>query len=387
MTRSAIVVGAGIGGLTAAISLDQHGWDVTILEQAPALAEVGAGIQISPNGTKILERLGLLSALEQVAFEAPAIELRMGTSGRRVFHMPMAAAARHRWGGPHLNVHRADLVDVLQSGFQGTMRLGQTVTAATPDGQVLLADGTALQADVIVAADGLHSRLRAQVAGPDTARFTGNIAWRCTVPADRVHNIPQATTIWAGPRRHAITNWIRGGALLNFVGIVETDDRGAEAWDRVGDPADALADFAGWVPQVRDTIRSADQILRWPIYDRQPTPLWIDGRVALLGDAAHPMVPSMAQGAVQAIEDAWVLANCLNGDIDAGLQRYQSLRQPRTARVQQTSLKNLRQFHRSGIFAQAATYGPMIAASLFAPKALYTRPDWIYAATPDTLMK
>ncbi|MEO0356997.1 MAG: FAD-dependent monooxygenase [Pseudomonadota bacterium] len=387
MTRKAVVVGAGIGGLTAAIALEHRGWSVTVLERAAALTDVGAGIQISPNGTKILDALGCLAELESVAFEPPAIEMRLGTSGRRIFRMPMAEAARDRWGGPHLNVHRADLVDVLRRTIKGQIELGQTVTATTGPGGVVLADGSTRSADLVVAADGLQSVIREQMIGPQTPHFTGNIAWRCTVPRDRVPDCPVATTIWAGPGRHAITNWLRGGAVLNFVGIVETQDTGAERWDRIGQAADALADFDGWVPAVRAPLAAADQVMRWPVYDRAPTRNWVQGRTVLLGDAAHPMVPSMAQGAVQAIEDAWVLAALMARDIDAGLQRYQTLRQPRTARVQMTSLKNLRQFHRQGTLAQMVTYGPMAVASQVAPSLLYQRPDWIYAATPDSLIE
>ncbi|MGB1234831.1 MAG: FAD-dependent oxidoreductase [Planktomarina sp.] len=386
MTRTAIVVGAGIGGLTAAIALEQRGWNVTVFEKSQALTEVGAGIQISPNGTKILQRLGLLPALETQAFEAPAIQMRLGTSGHKIFNMPMGAVARKRWGGPHLNVHRADLIGILRASFKGTLASGKTVIHVDPDGAVTLNDGAIHAAELIIGADGIHSSIRAQIVGSDKPRFTSNIAWRCVVPAMDVPNTAKQTTIWAGEGRHAMTNWIRGGDLLNFVGMVETDASGVEDWDISQNADQALNDFAGWVSQVTEPLQAAPYVTRWPIYDRLPIDTWTVGKVVLLGDAAHPMVPSMAQGAVQAIEDAWVLAHHLDvHPFEQALQTYATARQQRTKKVQETSLKNLRQFHKQSTFSQIATYTPMMAASLIAPKLLYTRPDWIYAATPEAL--
>jgi len=386
VARRAVIVGAGIGGACAALALERIGWSVTVLEQADALGEVGAGLQISPNGAKVLAALGVLPEAEKHAFEAPTIEMKLGTSGRSVFQMPMAAAARARWGAPHLTMHRADLLAALLARVRGQVLTGKTVTQAHAAGGVDCADGSTYEADVIIAADGLHSPIRQAHFAPTPPRYTGNIAWRTLVDGRDVQGIGHKTTIWAGPGRHAITNWIRGGAVLNFVGIVEKQDPALpEDWATTGRKEAVMADFASFVPQLRGVIEAAQSLNHWPLYDRAPLARWSHGHIALLGDAAHAMVPSMAQGAVQAMEDAWVLADHLQNavDIPAALTAYAAERIPRATAVQRVSMKNLTQFHAYSRAAQILTYGPMMVANKIAPKALYMRPDWIYRWGPS----
>ncbi|MGV6840368.1 MAG: FAD-dependent monooxygenase [Planktomarina sp.] len=388
MARHAIIIGGGIGGACAALALEDIGWRTTILEQAEALTEVGAGIQISPNGCKILSALGVLQDLECHAFEAPAITLKIGTSGRQIFSMPMGQAARARWGAPHLTVHRADLLRVLLDQVQGQICTGKTVSVATPEGKVRCADGSTHHGDAVIAADGLHSLTRQMHFEPYAPRYTGNMAWRALVDGSRIKGIDRQTTIWAGPGRHAITNWIRGGQVLNFVGVVEKSmPNAAEDWNAQGHKSQALEDFASFVPELRGVIEAADTLNLWPLYDRAPLTRWTHGRIALLGDAAHAMLPSMAQGAVQAMEDAWMLAYHLHhtDDIPAALDAYAKARIPRATAVQKQSSRNLTQFHVSGKVRQALTYGPMLAAHKMAPKVLYSRPDWIYRWAPPMM--
>lgn len=384
----AVIAGGGIGGLSVAIALALRGWTVQVLEQAPALTEVGAGLQIAPNGWRVLKAMGVTPLIADTLFEPEMIEMRDGVSGRRIFSLPMRDHARARWGGPYIQIHRADLVDALATRLQalapGAVETGRTVARhdQRPDGVTLvLEDGRRVDADLVVAADGLHSVLRRQMIGADQPRYTGNLAWRAVVPVDALgdHAPPNGGCIWVGDRRHAVTTRLRAGALANFVGMVEQPEPAPEGWRIIGDRDQARAHFDGWHPMVTTLIERAEALHRWALFDRAPLPRWHEGRVALLGDAAHPMLPSMAQGAVQAIEDAWVLAGCVTGaDPARGLQRYFDLRQPRTARVQAGSAANARLFHHGSALGRIAVYGPMAVGATLFPGLVHRRQDWVY---------
>lgn len=387
----ALIAGAGIGGLTAALALVQRGWQVEVLEQAEALTEVGAGVQISPNGMRVLTALGLEEAVLAAGFEPEALELRLGRSGRQVFRLPMRERALARWGARYLHIHRADLVavlaDALAARAPGSVRLGASVShygrdsgAGAEGVSVTLADGRVLTGDLLIGADGLRSSIRTALCGADAPRFTGNVAWRCLVPLDDLGaRVPPATAcVWAGPGRHAVTTRVRGGSMVNFVGVVECAAEGSESWQAEGARATALADFEGWDPVITGILQQASVLNRWALYDRAPLSCWSEGSVALLGDAAHPMLPSLAQGAVQAMEDAWVLAAALSGrSVAEGLERYVVARAKRTARVQRQSARNLRLFHKSGAGALAA-YLPIWAAARIWPGAILRQQDWVY---------
>lgn len=386
--RSAVVVGAGIAGLTTAIALRQTGWRVTILEKAPALTQVGAGLQISPNGTKVLEHLGVMPYLFDTMFIPPAIEARLGKSGRRFFNLEMGKLAQKRWGAPYFQIHRADLVAGLLARLNTlsgvTLKLGSTVVGYEnlPDGvEILLEDGERLQADVLVGADGIHSKIRTQMLGADQPRFTGNVAWRTVVPvAELTHPPPALGCIWTGAGKHVVTTRVSAGQSVNFVGIVEQDDWREEGWSISGSKDQAIADFADWHPSLIDVLQKATVLNRWALFDRAPLSRWSEGRVVILGDAAHPMLPSMAQGAVQAIEDAYVLADILSktDDISNACATLWTRRIKRTSDVQKLSAKNLHLFHKHSNLAQFASYAPIWAASTFAPSALHRRNDWLY---------
>ncbi|MEM7470176.1 MAG: FAD-dependent monooxygenase [Pseudomonadota bacterium] len=382
-----VIAGAGIGGLAAGLALARAGCDVEIYEQASEISEVGAGLQISPNGMRVLEALDVTGALEPYIFEPEAISLRMGLTGREIFFLPMKGYAQGRWGARFVQVHRADLHEVLRAACIAAKVAIRTNAKATGyvrergGASLYLEDGTRAFGDVLVGADGIHSVIRAQLASPDRARFTGNMAWRCLVPAEVLgaDAPPAEGCIWAGPEKHAVTTRVRGGDLVNFVGIVEQDAWREEGWSVEGSRTEALRDFEGWVPQVRRVLASASTLNRWALFDRPALTSWTDGPVTLVGDAAHPMLPSMAQGAVQALEDAWVLAECLKDTSDklAGLSRYAVLRRGRTARVQKRSADNLRLFHKSGL-SQIAAYSPIWMAARLSPALIHQRQDWIY---------
>lgn len=386
--RIALIAGGGIGGLTAALALRQRGWGVHVLEAAPAIEEVGAGLQLSPNAMKVLSALGISDAVEERAFEPEALELRLGRSGQQVFQISAGSAARRRWGAPYLHIHRADLLDVLEQAVRqqnhAAISLGAKAVSYSlaGDGAHLnLASGEPLAGDLVIGADGIRSALRDQMLGPDQPRFTGNLAWRMTVPMERLKTPPPPTAcVWAGRGRHAVTYRLRGGTLANLVGIVERSDWTGESWTESGTRDDALSDFSGWVPQVTEIIEKADSLFRWALFDRAPLSRWHDGAVALLGDACHPMLPFMAQGAAMAIEDAWVLAQAVEASqsVEQGLALYEARRKPRASRVQAASRANMKTFHRRSPVTRLATYGPMWLANRAVPGFVQSRQDWIY---------
>lgn len=384
-----LIAGGGIGGLTAALALLKAGHTVKVLEKAPEIAEVGAGLQISPNGMKVLDALGASPRVSRDAFRPRAQELRLGRSGARIFSIPLREASQARWRGEYLHIHRADLVEALTACVNDrsaeAIRLGAHVAGYEQrEGGVtaILSSGEKIDADLLVGADGIHSAVRAQMMGADKPRFTGNIAWRAVVPVNKLGDYPPPETacVWAGKRRHAVTYRLRRGSLANFVGVVESSEPGDESWTAVGAREQALSDFRGWNPVVQRIIDEAPLLMRWSLYDRPELPKWQEGRVVLLGDACHPMLPFMAQGAVMAIEDAYVLARELGrgGQPEAAVQAYEAKRKPRTSRVQNVARENAALFHRSNPFYQLGTYGPMWMAGKYLPSVVHGRHDWLY---------
>ncbi len=385
----ALIAGAGIAGLGAAIALALRGWSVEVLEQAEALTEVGAGLQISPNGWRVLDAMGVAPLLAAQQFEPEAIEMRLGHSGARVFHLPMRGYAARRWGAPYMHIHRADLVEALRQRLSDlapdAIRTNAEVVGyelANDGVKFDLKNGAQVSGNIGVGADGLHSVVRSQMLGADQPRFTGNVAWRAVVPVDLLGNTvpPPTACIWAGDKRHAITTRLRAGTLVNFVGMVEQPDPGPEGWRITGDRDELARAYEGWSLPITSVIEHAQVVNRWALFDRAPLSRWHDGRVALLGDAAHPMMPSMAQGAVQALEDGWVLAATLANQTtpEAAFARYFELRQPRTARIQAGSAANARLFHHAGPLRKLAVYGPMAVGARLFPELIHRRQDWVY---------
>lgn len=388
MTK-ALIAGGGIGGLTVALCLRHFGWTVEVLEQAYGLGDIGAGIQISPNAMKVFEALGLGDVLTARGFRPEAIELRMGKSGKRLIRAPLDSVAHKRWGASYLHVHRADLVSILGAALSQkapeTIRFGARIDRYEQDEsgvKVQLKSGDCLEGDILIGADGIHSVVRAQMLGPDTPLFTGNVAWRAVVPVERLGNeVPDPVVCaWFGKGRHAVTYLLRGGEFANLVAVVERDNWTSESWTQAGGREEALEDFKGWHPYVTRMLGEAEKLYRWALFDRAPLKSWSEGRVVILGDAAHPMLPFMAQGAAMAIEDAWALAACLDktNTVSAAFAAYQGLRYQRATRIQAGSRANAKMFHQSTLPGQIFTYGPMWLAGRLAPVIGLARQDSVY---------
>ena len=352
---SIAVVGGGIGGLAAALSLLRVGFDVHVYEQARALGEVGAGIQMSPNAVRILARLGLSEESDRVGVRPLARQQRRWDDGRILLRAPLVGVVEEKFGAPYYQFHRADLLGMLARALPPErLHVAHRFTGLIDRGERLEAqfdNGVRVVADVLVGADGIHSAVRSTLFGPEEPRFTGCIAYRGLVPAERLRHLDLETTgqLWMGPGGHFVHYFVSSRRLVNFVGIAERDAWQRESWTERGAVADALAAFAGWHPQVRAIIAAVSETFVWGLFDRAPLPQWSRGRATLLGDACHPMLPFMAQGAAQAIEDGATLAACLtraNGaDVPAALRRYEALRLPRTARIQAMSRDNKTRFH------------------------------------------
>ena len=356
-----IVAGAGLGGLTLALCLARAGFSVTVLEQANALGEVGAGVQISANGARVLYHLGLAEALQAVAFKPERGEMRHWQSGETLSSRPLGQASEAAFGFPYFHLHRADfhavLADALAAVAPGSVHLGAKVTGFSQSGAgvtVTTEAGESVSGDVLVGCDGIHSAIRTQLFGPDAPRFTGCVAWRAIVPVGALPpgHVRPVSSNWIGRGGHFVHYYVRRGELVNCVGIIEQDEWQAESWSSEGAMAGFLDDFKDWHEDVQILMRQAESCYRWGLFDRDPMPEWSQGRVTLLGDACHPMLPFMAQGAVMAIEDANTLAQCLASAAAAypsALQRYEYLRRERTATVQQMSRDNIQFFHNADI--------------------------------------
>jgi len=387
-----LIAGGGIGGLTVALCCLHFGHEVTVFEQATTLGDVGAGIQLPPNAMKVFEALELTDIITESAFRPEAIEARMGESGRHVFKIPLAQQAIERWGSPYLHIHRADYIEalkkVLMKRAPQALRLSSTITdfRQHETGVTLkLQDGAEFSGDVLIGADGIKSTIREKLFGPDKAKFTGNVAWRAVVPIERIEtHMPNHTAcVWMGRGRHAVTYRLRGGEFANFVGVVERDDWREEGWAEKGKIEDALRDFEGWYPTITQVIESIEpnSLFRWALFDRAPFSNWTEGHVTLLGDAAHPMLPFLAQGAAMAVEDSWILAQEISQSgrsISKSLEAYQDLRFTRSRKVQTASKANMKTFHQRSRLGQLKTYGPMWLAGKIMPSIVHRRMDWLY---------
>jgi salicylate hydroxylase len=353
------VIGGGIGGLTSALCLLRAGFDVQLYEQTPRLAAVGAGVQISPNASRVLHGLGLAESLAATGVKPLAIHQRRWDDGRTLLRAPLAEPLEATYGFPYYQMHRADLLAALAAAVP-TERIHlehRLVDVTDRDEGVAarFANGQRAQVDVLVGADGIHSAVRQRLFGAEDARFTGCVAYRAVVPAERLRHLDLEVSAqaWLGPGRHFVHYFISGRRLVNFVAVVEHDEWTRESWTDRGEIADALAAYAGWHPQVGEIIAAADETFVWALFDRPPMPRWSVGRVTLLGDASHAMLPFMAQGAAQAIEDGATLAACLGQvrpaahreDVVAALRRYEQARLPRTSRLQAMSAGNKTRFH------------------------------------------
>ena len=349
------VVGGGIGGLTAALALLKQGFDVDVYEQAAELREVGAGIQLSANGNRIFSELGVLKDLQKQACEAAGKEVRLWSSGQTWKLFDLGAESIERYGYPYLTVYRPDLITVLADAVRREKR--DAIHIDSKCNAKLEINGKPIAADVIVGADGVHSAVRQSLFGKDEARFTGIIAWRGTVPMDKLPSEMRrlVATNWVGPGGHVVHYPVRRGEWMNFVGVKERADWQVESWTTLGSADECANDYKGWNEHIHRMIRGAPQLYKWALVGRPPMERWTQGRVTLLGDACHPMLPFLASGAVMAIEDGFVLARALKevSGTDNALLAYEKARKERTKRTVLGSLENAKRFH-NPLLADAA---------------------------------
>ena len=355
MSLKCIVIGAGIGGTAAALALMRAGCDVRVYEQVKAKAEVGAGIQISPNASRLLHGYGLSRALQSLAVRPAAIEIRRWDDGDILSRETLGDAVERAFGAPYYHFHRADLLRILTDALPtGVLQPARRCVGATQtDGGVRAEfdDGSLVDGDLLVGADGIHSTIRRILLGDERPQFSGNVAYRGLAPAERVAHLGlrHNSTNWMGPHGHFVHYFVSGGRYLNFVAVSEQANWERESWNDRGSIEDALRFYAGWHPQIHTILGAVDETFKWALFDRAPLAKWSVGRITLLGDACHPMLPYMAQGAAQSIEDGATLAACLAGasraDIAPALQRYETLRRPRTAWIQAAARGNAITFH------------------------------------------
>ena len=341
------VVGGGIGGLAAAAFLGSAGLSATVYEQARELGEVGAGLVASPNLVRLLRRLGVLDRLLERAVPLDVgWEFRRWEDGRVLSAENLSESCERLYGERTYTTHRADLLSVVQAAVpEGSVRLGMRCVGVEigDEGAVLaFADGTRVEADVVIGADGVHSCVRSALIGPSPATFSGLCAFRALVPAERAPAFARrrTQTLWIGPDHHLVHYPISSGKLINLVAFAPAGEDVVESWSATATAEEFLAEFEGWDSRLRELIRASRTPGRWALLDRPPLERWSRGRVALLGDAAHPMFPFFAQGAAQSIEDAAVLARCLAADLadpSRALLRYHSIRRERTTRIQTVS--------------------------------------------------
>lgn len=392
-TQHVVVAGAGLGGLAAALALLRQGFRVTVLEQAPALGEVGAGVQLSANATRVLSLLGLGDAVAEFGVEPTGKIIRHWNTGRTWEVADLATSSREKYGHPFSFFHRADLHTALLRGVQklapDAIRLNSRCEAIDLSGAkpvVVLQNGERVAGDLVVGADGVHSRVRVPIAGPDQARFSGLYAWRGVIPVAKLPSHLRALVgvNWVGPGRHVVQYPLRRGELVNFVGIVEGQGWKQESWTQQGSLADCLKDFEGWHEDVQTMIRSVEVHYKWAFMAREPLQQWSSGAVTLLGDAAHPTLPFLAQGAAMAIEDGYVLSRALaahRDNLQQALASYEAARVQRTSAIVRGSNENTSRFHNPKL-ADPEEAGRYIDEQ-WAPENVRQRYQWLFDYKAD----
>jgi len=369
------IIGGGIGGLFAANALIGQGFQVSVYEQAPALGEVGAGVFLTPNSVRQLERVGLGPAVAKWG-------ARVGPGSRYFRHdgspiAPVQVTDSSGWNAT-FGMHRADLVELLAEALpDNVIHTGHRCTGFEQRddvARVSFSNGTVAEADVIVAADGIHSELRPYVFPPSNPVFSGSVAYRGVLPLERIPDWPtDAWLMWLGKGKHFLTFPVRAGELINYVGFVPADQQMKESWSSPGDPDVLRREFAGWDPRIESLLQQVQMTFRWALYDREPLSTWTRGRLTLLGDAAHPMLPHLGQGANQSIEDGMALATILaradRTTVPAALGAYESLRRERVAQVQRGARENGMRY--DSLYADLAVRDAEIAAHAAFRRKLY----------------
>lgn len=379
-----VIVGAGIGGLTLAIALRQRNMSVQVLEQASSFSEVGAGIQLSPNAMKAFVAMGLGPQIAAVAFTPQNAVMRHHRTGQYIVQSPLGKSAESRYGAPYLHIHRADLHAILVDSARNLgviLTLNAQVVSyqqSSDSISIELTDKTRHDAWLLVGADGIHSTILSQMRNgydfssvPKEPSFSGQVAWRGVIPTSTLpaNLVKPDACVWVGPKQHLVTYYIRGGDWVNFVAVQEGQSWSTESWRAKGAAAELQQAFAEWHPEVTQLLSAVDETFKWGLFSRPALPRWHEQRVVLLGDACHPMLPFMAQGAAMAIEDAFVLASELSHldnwrqpQLDHALVQYTQKRLSRTKDIQRMSASNTGLYHLHG--------GPLGECKLHAIKIL-----------------
>jgi len=388
MTRAPriAIIGGGVGGLAAALALERRGAETVVSEQAPALSDIGAGLNLSPNALMALRALGLEEAVIAIGSESDFLIIRSWKSGRIISRM-RRGAFRRQFGAPNLTAHRADLLDVLRGALKKSdIRLGARCIAVEgrDRGAVArLADGSEIEADIIVGADGIHSVVRKGLFGADAPRFTGCICWRGMATTDAVPSDIAITegAMWMGPHGHVVHYPVRRGELINIVAHFDSDAWTEESWTRECDLSELTTTYAGWHPDLLRLYPYSERWYKWALYDRDPLERWSKGRVTLLGDSAHAMLPYLGQGAAMAIEDACVLSAAIArhaDDLDQALLAYERLRVPRARAAVLGSRERARENHLASPWARLKRDVKFALRERFGGDKTVFQTEWLY---------
>ena len=397
-SRTVIVAGAGIGGLTVTLALKRNGFRVIVLEQAERLQETGAGIQLSPNAARLLIELGFADRLRPHVVVPQAVRVLNAKNGREIVRIPLGDTAAQRYGAPYWIIHRGDLQAVLSAAVAQeldiSLKLGMRMEdfVTHPNGVTVSArSGTTAWNEfghALIAADGLWSMSRERLGFREPPRFSGRVAWRALVPAAEVSPEFREPVIhlWLGPDAHLVHYPVKGGKVINIV-VITADAWNAEGWSEPASRIDLLPRLtaARWAPQARALVRLPEAWLKWALFERRPLMNWTQDAAALLGDAAHPMLPFLAQGGAMAIEDAVVAAQCLArrpDDAAAALRTYAAIRRGRTRRVQRQAARNGQHYHLKGVSAMVRN----AAMGVMGGEHLLRHYDWLYDWRPPAAL-
>ncbi len=392
-SQPVLIAGAGIGGLTAALALLRRGFDVRLYEQAAALREVGAGLQLSPNALRALFNLGVENAVRSVSSVPSGKEVRLWNTGQTWKLFDLGASAVESYGYPYFTIYRPDLhrllADAVQALSADAIVLGAACASFQQDDKGVtleLTDGREVHGSALIGADGVHSQMRNQLHGVDHPTFSGCLAWRGVIPIEKLPAALRQSvgSNWIGPGAHVIHYPLHGGALMNFVGIVERGDWQVESWTERGTHEECHRDFAGWHESVHTMIECLEVPFKWALMGREPLKRWSQGRTTLLGDACHPTLPFLAQGAAMAIEDGYVLARCMerwSSDVPQALARYEQLRLERTSEIVRRSTENGQRFHNPAL-ADAAGAAAYVDWE-WSPTKVHERYDWLFRYAVD----
>ncbi len=387
-----LIAGGGIGGMAAALALLQRGFDVDVFEQAGELREIGAGIQISPNGNRALASLGVFDRLKALSCPTEGKEIRHWKSGKTWKLFDLGDASVRKYGFPYMTVYRPDLLQVIADGVRkhkaGAIHLGKRLRQVIqgPGVRLQFEDGTHAEGDALIGADGVHSVVRRELFGDDPIKFSGMVAWRTLLPMQSLpaHMVRMVATNWVGPGGHVVHYPLQRGSVMNFVGTLEGATWDGPPWTAKATVSDCTAAFAGWNEDVLAMIGSAASVLKWAMLGRDFLDTWTTGRATLLGDACHSTLPFLAQGAVMAIEDGVVLARCFEAydDVSVALQKYEQARLERTYRMVRGAANNTYRFHNPAL-AEPESAGAFIDRE-WRPEAIAERYDWLFTYDVNT---